>query len=70
LSKLITVQPPKATLFVLTIDSIPVIFFSIEGLMGKEEETEIGAPRSAREACSSFDVGRSMFDVGRSFSRP
>jgi hypothetical protein len=45
-------QPAKATLFVLTIDGLAVIFFTIEGLM---------------EAGFSFNVGRSMFDVGRSF---
>jgi hypothetical protein len=31
--------------------------------MGKDEETEIGVPRSATAVCFSFDVGRSMFDV-------
>jgi hypothetical protein len=36
--------------------------------MGKEEETEIGVPCSAREVCFSFEVGRSMFDVRRSFN--
>jgi hypothetical protein len=35
--------------------------------MGKDEETEIGIPCSAMEVCFSFDVGRSMFNVGRSF---
>jgi hypothetical protein len=55
MNKFTTVQPPKATLFVLTIVRLPVIFFTIEGLM---------------EACFSFDVGRSMLDVRRSFIRP
>jgi hypothetical protein len=40
---------------------------NIECLMGKNEEKEIGAPCSAMEVCFSFEVGRSMFDVQRSF---
>jgi hypothetical protein len=36
--------------------------------MEKDKETEIGAPSSAMEFCLSFEVGRSMFDVRRSFS--
>jgi hypothetical protein len=70
LSKFTTDQPAKATLFVLTIGSLPVIFSNIEGLLGKDEETEIGASCSAMEVCFSSEVGRSMFDVRRSFSRP
>jgi hypothetical protein len=35
--------------------------------MGNDEKAEIGAPCSAMEVCFLFDVGRSMFDVGRSF---
>jgi hypothetical protein len=36
--------------------------------MGKDEEKRIGTPCSTREVCFSFEVGRSMFDVRRSFS--
>jgi hypothetical protein len=39
---------------------------NIECLMGKDEETEIGVECSILDFCFSFDVGRSMFDVGRS----
>jgi hypothetical protein len=34
--------------------------------MGKDEETEIGVDCSVVDACFSFDVGSSMFDVRRS----
>ena len=34
--------------------------------MGKDEETEICVEWSVLDVCSSFDVGRSMFDVRRS----
>ena len=34
--------------------------------MGKDEETEISVECSVLDVCFSFDVGRSMFDVGRS----
>jgi len=40
---------------------------NIECLMKRDEETEIGVPRSVIEVCLSFDVGRSMFDVRCSF---
>jgi len=36
--------------------------------MGREEETETGVPGSALEVCFSFEVGRSMFNVRRSFN--
>jgi len=41
---------------------------NIECLMGREEETETGVPGSALEVCFSFEVGRSMFNVRRSFN--
>jgi hypothetical protein len=43
---------------------------NIEGLMGNAEETEIAAPCSTMEVCFSFEVGRSMFNVRRSFGVP
>ncbi len=39
---------------------------NIEFLMEKDEETEIAVECSLWVVCFSFDVGRSMFDVGRS----
>ena len=38
--------------------------------MGKDEETEIAVECSLLDVCFSFDVGRSMFDVGRSSFKP
>ncbi len=40
---------------------------NIECSMGKDEKAKIRVPCSAKEVCFSFEVGRWMFDVRRSF---